>query len=140
MNTVSHLVVKLSKLTHLDISRNGYSEMPQSCSWPSTLHFLNISGAKLLTVTTCLPSSLQVLPVDQSSGPGRHILIPFYAFFVQVLDLSHNNLKEFLLVLPSLRELNLSGNKLLRLPAGWLFPNLESLSIQVRTDHNMPLS
>lgn len=109
VNTVSHLVVKLSKLTHLDISRNGYSEMPQSCSWPSTLHFLNISRAKLLTVTTCLPSSLEVL------------------------DLSHNNLKEFLLVLPSLRDLNLSGNKLLRLPAGWLFPNLETLSIQSNT-------
>lgn len=69
-------------------------------------------------------------------------MIPFSVcfFFVQVLDLSHNNLKEFLLVLPSLRYLNLSGNKLLRLPTGWLFPNLETLSIQVRTDRIMTLS
>lgn len=78
--------------------------------------------------------------MDQSSGPGCHMLIPLSDFFVQVLDLSHNNLKEFLLDLPSLRDLNLSGNKLLRLPAGWLLPNLETLSIQVKTDLNMSLS
>lgn len=51
---------------------------------------------------------------------------------MQVLDLSNNDLKAFVLVLPRLRELHLSGNKLLRLPPGWLFPNLHTLTIQVR--------
>lgn len=80
VKTVSRLVVKLSKLTHLDISRNGYSEMPQTCSWPSTLRFLNISRTKLSTVTTCLPITLEVLPMGQSRGLLVIYLFPFSAF------------------------------------------------------------
>ncbi|CAJ1048266.1 LOW QUALITY PROTEIN: toll-like receptor 2 type-2 [Xyrichtys novacula] len=109
LSTVSHLVEKLSKLTHLDISRNAYSSMPQHCSWPHTLRYLNISRATLSTVTQCLPKTLEVL------------------------DLSNNNLKSFLLFLPALRELYLSGNKFLRLPPGWLFPNLQTLTLQSNT-------
>ncbi|XP_068426963.1 toll-like receptor 2 isoform X2 [Clinocottus analis] len=109
LSTMSRQVAKLSKLTHLDISRNGYSSMPQGCSWPSTLRYLNISRAKLTTITSCLPATLEVL------------------------DLSYNDLKGFLLILPALRELHLSGNKLLRLPLGWLFPNLQTLTIQSNT-------
>uniref|UniRef100_A0A672YL23 Toll-like receptor 2 n=1 Tax=Sphaeramia orbicularis TaxID=375764 RepID=A0A672YL23_9TELE len=109
LSTVSQLVTKLSKLTHLDISRNGYSWMPQSCPWPPTLRYLNISQAKLNTVTPCLPVTLQVL------------------------DLSNNNLNSFLLVLPALTELYLSGNKFLMLPLGWMFPNLQILNIQSNT-------
>uniref|UniRef100_A0A3Q3LVX9 Toll-like receptor 2 n=1 Tax=Mastacembelus armatus TaxID=205130 RepID=A0A3Q3LVX9_9TELE len=109
LSTVSQLVKKLSKLTHLDISRTGYSSMPQGCSWPSLLRYLNISKAKLTTVTPCLPTTLEVL------------------------DLSNNDLKDFTLALPALRELHLSGNKLLRLPSGRLFPNLQTLIIQSNT-------
>ncbi|XP_041820711.1 toll-like receptor 2 type-2 [Chelmon rostratus] len=109
LSMVSRLVVKLSKLTHLDISRNGYSSMPQGCSWPSTLRFLNISRAQLTTITFCLPATLEVL------------------------DLSNNDLNQFILLLPALRELHLSGNKFLRLPIGWLFPNLQTLTIQSNT-------
>ncbi|XP_068569233.1 toll-like receptor 2 type-2 [Cebidichthys violaceus] len=109
LSTMSRQVTKLSKLTHLDISRNGYSSMPQGCSWPSTLRYLNISRAKLTTITPCLPATLEVL------------------------DLSNNDLKGFILFLPALRELHLSGNKLLRLPPGWLFPNLQTLTIQSNT-------
>ncbi|XP_042368210.1 toll-like receptor 2 type-2 [Plectropomus leopardus] len=109
LSLMSKQVTKLSKLTHLDIGRNGYSTMPPSCSWPSTLRHLNISGAKLTTITPCLPAT------------------------VEVLDLSNNNLKDFLLVLPNLRELYLYGNKILRLPHGWLFPNLQALIIQSNT-------
>ncbi|XP_044039837.1 toll-like receptor 2 type-2 [Siniperca chuatsi] len=109
LSTVSWLVVKLSKLTHLDISRNAYSSMPQGCSWPSTLRYLNISRAKLTTITPCLPATLEVL------------------------DLSNNDLKGFILALPALRELHLSGNKFLRLPPGWLFPSLQTLTIQSNT-------
>lgn len=109
LSTVSHMVKNLSKLTHLDISRNGYSSMPQSCSWPHTLRHLNISRAKLPAVTQCLPTTLEVL------------------------DLSYNDLKSFILLLPSLKELHLSGNKFLSLPNGWLFPNLQTLAIQSNT-------
>ncbi|XP_070849082.1 toll-like receptor 2 [Chaetodon trifascialis] len=109
LSTVSQLVTKLSKLTHLDISRNGYSSMPQGCSWPSTLRFLNISRAKLTTITICLPTTLEVL------------------------DLSNNDLSQFTVLLPALRELHLSGNKFLRLPLGQLFPQLQTLIIQSNT-------
>nr|USC27890.1 toll-like receptor 2-1 [Sebastiscus marmoratus] len=109
LSTMSRLVTKLSKLTHLDISRNEYSSMPQGCSWPSTLRYLNISRAKLTTISPCLPATLEVL------------------------DLSNNNLKGFMLVLPALRELHLSGNKLLSLPPGRLFPNLQTLTVQSNT-------
>nr|AFZ81806.1 toll-like receptor 2 [Oplegnathus fasciatus] len=108
-STVTRLIAKLSKLTHLDISRTGYISMPQSCSWPSTLRYLNISRAKLTTITPCLPATLEVL------------------------DLSNNDLKDFGLILPALRELHLSGNKILRLPVGGLFPNLQTLTIQANT-------
>ncbi|XP_035531574.1 toll-like receptor 2 type-2 isoform X2 [Morone saxatilis] len=109
LSMVRWLVVKLSKLTHLDISRNGYSSMPLSCSWPHTLRYLNISRAKLTTITPCLPTTLEVL------------------------DLSNNDLKNFYVVLPALRELYLSGNKFLSLPSGELFPNLQTLKIQSNT-------
>ncbi|KAL6118223.1 tlr2 [Pungitius sinensis] len=109
LSTMSQQVAKLSKLTHLDISRNGYSSMPMDCPWPSTLRYLNISRAKLTTITPCLPITLEVL------------------------DLSNNDLNGFILFLPALRELHLSGNKLLRLPSGSLFPNLRTLSIQSNT-------
>lgn len=60
----------------------------------------------------------------------------FYLLYhVQVLDLSNNHLKDFFLFLPALRELHLSGNKFLRLPSGVWFPNLQTLTIQVRTNH-----
>ncbi|MEQ2317147.1 hypothetical protein AMECASPLE_039810, partial [Ameca splendens] len=105
-STMSSLVAKLTRLTHLDVSRTSYSSMPPSCTWPSTLRYLNISRAKLATITPCLPKSLEVL------------------------DLSYNDLKEFVLTLPVLRELHLSGNKFLRLPAGGPYPNLQTLTIQ----------
>lgn len=38
-----------------------------------------------------------------------------------------------MLVLPALTELHLSGNKFLHLPAGCFFPNLHTLTIQVRS-------
>ncbi|KAM3857481.1 toll-like receptor 2 [Diretmus argenteus] len=109
LSTLGRLVTKLAKLTHLDVSRNGYISMPQGCSWPSTLRHLNLSWAKLTSVTPCLPTTLEVL------------------------DLSNNNLQSFSHALPILRELYLAGNKFLRLPSGWLFPNLQTLIIQSNT-------
>uniref|UniRef100_A0A672HJQ6 Toll-like receptor 2 n=1 Tax=Salarias fasciatus TaxID=181472 RepID=A0A672HJQ6_SALFA len=106
LSLVSQLVSKHSKLTHLDISRNGYSSMPARCPWPAALRHLNISRAKLTAATSCLPATLQVL------------------------DLSYNHLRSFSLLLPALRELDLSGNKLLHLPPGGLLPQLETLTLQ----------
>ncbi|XP_003976919.2 toll-like receptor 2 [Takifugu rubripes] len=106
LSTTSRLVGKLLRLTHLDVSRNGYSSMPLGCSWPSSLRYLNMSRTRIASISPCLPAALEVL------------------------DLSNNDLKDFVLVLPTLRELHLSGNKLLRLPPGWFFPNLNTLTIQ----------
>uniref|UniRef100_H2LB94 Toll-like receptor 2 n=1 Tax=Oryzias latipes TaxID=8090 RepID=H2LB94_ORYLA len=105
--TISRLAARLTKLTHLDISRSGYSSMPPSCAWPATLRHLNISSAKLTTTTPCLSTSLEVL------------------------DLSNNDLRSFTVTLPLLRELHLSGNKFLKFPDGRLFPNLQTLAIWV---------
>ncbi|XP_029615554.1 toll-like receptor 2 [Salmo trutta] len=110
LSIVSKLVTRLDKLIHLDISQNAYTSMPPTCSWPQTLTHLNISWAKLQRVTHCLPLTLEIL------------------------DLGHNDLTAFHSVaLPVLRELHLSGNKLRRLPPGWLFPSLEVLLIQSNT-------
>ncbi|CAN9509364.1 unnamed protein product [Ophioblennius macclurei] len=106
LSTVSRLLAKHSKLTHLDISRNGYSAMPDRCPWPVALRHLNISRAKLTVANSCLPTTLQVL------------------------DLSHNHLRSFSLQLPVLTELHLSGNKLLCLPPGSLLPQLQTLTMQ----------
>ena len=104
------------------------------------------------TLTSPRPHSQPSLPVypklwryksgSGSSNPDRPdtiklktltnnpILFVFYP--VQVLDLSNNDLKNFSQALPALRELHLTGNKFLRLPSGSLFPNLQTLTIQVR--------
>lgn len=131
---MSQQVAKLSKLTHLDISRNGYSSMPMGCTWPSTLRYLNISRAKLTSITPCLPVTLEVLRRDPEDRTGRskHPVYPLLSH-VQVLDLSYNDLNRFTVPLPALRELHLSGNKLLRLPPGGRFPNLQTLTVQVRS-------
>uniref|UniRef100_A0A6Q2X8B2 Toll-like receptor 2 n=1 Tax=Esox lucius TaxID=8010 RepID=A0A6Q2X8B2_ESOLU len=107
LSLISQLVFRLDKLVHLDISQNAYTSMPPACSWPPTLTHLNLSWAKLRRVTPCLPQSLEVL------------------------DLGHNDLTFFHSVsLRALRELHLSGNKLMQLPPGWLLPSLEILLIQ----------
>uniref|UniRef100_A0A3Q3ISG6 Toll-like receptor 2 n=1 Tax=Monopterus albus TaxID=43700 RepID=A0A3Q3ISG6_MONAL len=143
LSTVSQLVENL-KLTHLDISRTGYSSMPQGCSWPSTLRYLNISGAKLTAVTPCLPTTLEVLRVtaailtDPTHSQQSNSLLKYFnvvLYHVQVLDLSNNDLRGFTVTLPALTELHLSGNKFLRLPSGSLFPNVHTLTIQVRNSH-----
>uniref|UniRef100_A0A3B3ZSU8 Toll-like receptor 2 n=1 Tax=Periophthalmus magnuspinnatus TaxID=409849 RepID=A0A3B3ZSU8_9GOBI len=109
LSLISRMVTRLTKLTHLDISRNSLTFMPQSCPWPQSLRFLNMSRTKFTSATSCLPPTLQVL------------------------DLSYNDLERLLVVLPALRELHLSGNKLLTLPPGWLFPNLQTLTVQMNT-------
>ncbi|NXD48139.1 TLR21 protein, partial [Corvus moneduloides] len=97
---------RLPKLTNLDISRNNFGEIPDVCEWPKTLKYLNLSSTQIPKVTACIPRSLEVL------------------------DVSANNLKEFGLQLPSLKELYLTKNQLKALPGAAPIPNLVALSVR----------
>ncbi|KAI5090272.1 toll-like receptor 2 [Silurus meridionalis] len=103
------LVSRLHRLTSLDLSHNDFLHMPQSCTWPASLSFLNLSATKLHRITPCLPQSLTVL------------------------DLSHNYLIAFHHHLPNLVELWLTGNRFISLPDGGQFPSLRVLLIQINT-------
>ncbi|XP_053332572.1 toll-like receptor 2 [Clarias gariepinus] len=109
LQLMSHLVTSLDRLTSLDMSHNNFIKMPQSCSWPASLRFMNLSTTKLHRVTPCLPLSLTVL------------------------DLSQNFLTQFHLHLPNLVELWLTGNRIISLPEGGQFPSLRTLFIQSNT-------
>uniref|UniRef100_A0A8C5TW02 Toll-like receptor 2 n=1 Tax=Malurus cyaneus samueli TaxID=2593467 RepID=A0A8C5TW02_9PASS len=97
---------RLSKLINLDISLNNFDEIPDECQWPDSLKYLNLSSTQIPKVTGCIP-------------PG-----------LEVLDVSGNNLKEFGLQLPSLKELYLSKNQLKTLPGATPTPNLMALSVR----------
>ncbi|XP_034412027.1 toll-like receptor 2 [Cyclopterus lumpus] len=102
----SRLFTKLIELKNIDLSGNAFHVMPETCYWPPSLQFLNLSSTHLTQVTTCLPVSLRTL------------------------DLSDNGLTAFNIQLPFLTRLRLSGNKIVRLPDGLLYPRLAFLSIQ----------
>ncbi|XP_037618315.1 toll-like receptor 2 [Sebastes umbrosus] len=102
----SQLFTKLQKLKNIDMSGNVFRSMPETCSWPPNLQFLNLSSTHLTEVTTCLPVSLHIL------------------------DLSDNSLTVFNIELPFLTDLYISGNKIGSLPDGRLYPRLTFLSIQ----------
>ncbi|CAM4659618.1 toll-like receptor 2 type-2 isoform X2 [Lepidochelys kempii] len=95
----------LKHLTHLDISQNNFGEIPESCQWPENLKYLNISGTQIPKVTTCIPQTLEVL------------------------DVSSNNLNDFRLKLPHLKELYIAKNKLKTLPDAPFIPNIVALRI-----------
>ncbi|XP_040892155.1 toll-like receptor 2 [Toxotes jaculatrix] len=114
----SQLFTKLNKLENIDMSGNAFHSMPETCNWPLSLRFLNLSSAHLTRVTSCLPQSLRIL------------------------DLSNNDFTVFNIELPFLRELYISGNKIGSLPDGGLYPRLVSLSIrnnnlQTFSDNNL---
>ncbi|NXA44278.1 TLR21 protein, partial [Eudromia elegans] len=96
----------LSKLVNLDISQNKFLEIPDSCKWPENLKHLNLSSTQIPKLTTCIPHTLEVL------------------------DVSANNLQEFALQLPLLKELYIARNQLKTLPAAAPIPNLVALSIR----------
>ncbi|NXU43812.1 TLR21 protein, partial [Drymodes brunneopygia] len=97
---------RLHKLNNLDISLNNFGEIPDVCEWPENLKYLNLSSTQIPKVTTCIPSTLEVL------------------------DVSANNLKEFGLQLPFLKELYLTRNHLKTLPGAAPIPNLVALSVR----------
>ncbi|NWR98879.1 TLR21 protein, partial [Motacilla alba] len=97
---------RLPKLSNLDISQNNFGEIPDACEWPKLLKYLNLSSTQIPKVTTCIPQTLEVL------------------------DVSGNNLKEFGLQLPFLKELYLTRNQLKTLPGAAPIPSLVSLSVR----------
>ncbi|NXU61624.1 TLR22 protein, partial [Horornis vulcanius] len=111
-NSLSHLEMTSKSLSHLgklivlDISQNNFGEIPDVCEWPKALKYLNLSGTQIPKVTTCIPPTLEVL------------------------DVSGNNLKEFGLQLPFLKELYLTRNQLKTLPGAAPIPNLVVLSVR----------
>ncbi|XP_032542199.1 toll-like receptor 2 [Chiroxiphia lanceolata] len=96
----------LRNLIVLDISQNNFGEIPDACEWPKTLKYLNLSSTQIPEVTTCIPPTLEVL------------------------DISANNLKEFGLQLPFLKELYLTKNRLKTLPGAAPIPNLVVMSVR----------
>ncbi|NXO60702.1 TLR22 protein, partial [Aramus guarauna] len=96
----------LRKLNLLDISLNNFGEIPDVCEWPKNLKYLNLSSTQIPKLTTCIPPTLEVL------------------------DVSANNLKEFGLQLPFLKELYLTKNQLKTLPSAAPVPNLVAMSVR----------
>ncbi|XP_074721190.1 toll-like receptor 2 [Strix uralensis] len=111
-NSLSDLEMTGKSLSHLrnlillDISQNNFGEIPDVCEWPKNLKYLNLSSTQILKLTTCIPPTLEVL------------------------DVSANNLKEFGLQLPFLRELYLAKNHLKTLPGAAPIPNLVAMSVR----------
>ncbi|KAM7021477.1 toll-like receptor 2 type-1 [Passerculus sandwichensis] len=106
LELTSVYVSRIPKLINLDISQNIFLEIPEECTWPKHLKYLNLSSTHIPKVTRCIPQSLEVL------------------------DVSGNNLKEFGLELLSLKELYLTRNQLKTLPGAAPIPNLVSLSVR----------
>ncbi|NXX21479.1 TLR22 protein, partial [Podargus strigoides] len=111
-NSLSDLEMTSTSLSHLsnlillDISQNNFGEIPDVCDWPETLKYLNLSSTQIPKLTTCIPPTLEVL------------------------DVSANNLREFGLQLPFLKELYLAKNQLKTLPGAAPIPNLVAMSVR----------
>ncbi|KAM6346555.1 toll-like receptor 2 type-2 [Podargus strigoides] len=111
-NSLSDLEMTSTSLSHLsnlillDISQNNFGEIPDLCDWPETLKYLNLSSTQIPKLTTCIPPTLEVL------------------------DVSANNLREFGLQLPFLKELYLAKNQLKTLPGAAPIPNLVAMSVR----------
>lgn len=111
-NSLTHLdrtarsVAHLVNLTNLDVSQNNLEKMPESCRWPKSLKYLNISGCKVEKLTGCIPDSLEIL------------------------DASNNFLYDFKLGLPHLQELYLKNNRLKTLPDAAFIPHVHFVTIR----------
>ncbi|XP_068961684.1 toll-like receptor 2 [Petaurus breviceps papuanus] len=112
LKTVGELLLTVKTLTYLDISKNSLDSMPDNCQWPRKLKYLNISSTKTYRVTPCIPQTLEIL------------------------DISNNQLSDFHLHLPHLKELYLSRNKLKTLPDAANLPNLVAMNISGNTVHS----
>ncbi|GAB5570440.1 toll-like receptor 1 [Prionailurus iriomotensis] len=98
-------LLTLKNLINLDISKNSYLSMPETCQWPEKLKYLNLSNTRIYSLTRCIPWTLEIL------------------------DISNNNLDSFSLTLPQLKELYISRNKLKTLPDASFLPTLQVMRI-----------
>nr|XP_004655930.2 toll-like receptor 2 [Jaculus jaculus] len=105
IENTAECLLTLGNLTDLDISKNSFQSMPETCQWPEKMRSLNLSGTRISRLTPCIPRTLRVL------------------------DVSSNNLNSFSLDLPWLQELYISGNKLKTLPDASSLPGLLVLKI-----------
>ncbi|KAF1447578.1 Toll-like receptor 2 type-1, partial [Pygoscelis papua] len=106
LKQTANSVTRLPKLINLDISQNKFGEIPDVCEWPKNLKHLNLSSTQIPKLTTCIPPTLEVL------------------------DVSANNLREFGMQLPFLKELYLAKNQLKSLPGAASIPNLVVMSVR----------
>ncbi|XP_043918341.1 toll-like receptor 2 [Protopterus annectens] len=102
---ITAMSVAISTLTVLDVSHNNLDDLPKNCTWSPHLIALNLSATSLKRLTMCIPQTLQIL------------------------DVSNNQLSNFNLNLPHLRQLYLSKNNLMNIPDASSFPNLYILKI-----------
>ncbi|XP_037686787.1 toll-like receptor 2 [Choloepus didactylus] len=102
-------LLTLKNLTKLDISKNSFLSMPETCRWPEKMKYLNLSGTQIHSLTYCIPQILEIL------------------------DVSDNNLNSFSLTLPQLKELYISRNKLKTLPDASFLPMLLVMRISRNT-------
>lgn len=109
LEKTGEVLVTLKNLTNLDISKNNFDSMPETCQWPEKMKYLNLSSTRIHSLTHCLPQTLEVL------------------------DISNNNLNSFSLSLPQLKELYISRNKLKMLPDASFLPMLSVLRISRNT-------
>lgn len=98
-------MLTLKNLNNLDISKNNFLSMPETCQWPGKMKQLNLSSTRIHSLTQCLPQTLEIL------------------------DVSNNNLDSFSLILPQLKELYISRNKLKTLPDASFLPVLSVMRI-----------
>lgn len=103
------ILLTLKNLTNLDISKNNFHHMPESCQWPEKMKYLNLSSTRIHNLTPCIPPTLEIL------------------------DVSSNNLDSFSLLMPQLKELYISRNKLNTLPDASFLPML----LVMRISNNM---
>ncbi|KAM5193155.1 toll-like receptor 2 [Mantella aurantiaca] len=104
---VSDGLTHVPSLTSIDLSQNNFgSSALSSCTWPANLKSLNISNCQIRHISDCIPVTLERL------------------------DVSFNNLEEFVFALPDLKELYITGNRLTKLPADAHLHSLNLLIIQ----------
>ncbi|XP_036914260.1 toll-like receptor 2 isoform X2 [Sturnira hondurensis] len=109
LEETGEILLNLKNLTILDISKNNFHPIPQTCRWPEKMKYLNLSSTRIHSLTDCIPQTLEIL------------------------DISNNNLNSFSLTMPQLKELYISGNKLKTLPDASFLPMLLVMRISRNT-------
>lgn len=109
LEKTGEILLTLKNLTNLDVSKNSFHSMPEACRWPEKMKYLNLSSTRIHSLTNCIPRTLEIL------------------------DVSNNNINSFSLILPQLKELYISRNKLKILPDASSLPTLLVMKISQNT-------